>query len=618
MKLSSEKRTKLHSELESADDIVSRLPRPNLERKARIRRAKPARIVAYDFETTRIEVGTPRPLYLTAYGRDMHYASRIESLAHLRLILKNQFLTEDRRGTKFVAWNGNRFDAYIVAAALIQDEDYRLRPYLTKGNTLRGLRIVKAGDSDAPNVKSWEFLDGMAMLGLVGISLEKLLANFAPDHRKLTGTIDFATEDFDPDNPDHCAYAMRDSEGLYHAMTRAQEIMLSTFNEPLRVTMGGTCIRIFQAHIPPGITVSAVDSNVDRIISEQVMRGGFCFCARRYHGPIWKYDINQAYAAAMRDAKLPAGAVVHGRGKPPKGAYIVRLSARKPSNKIPFYYRHDDAGRLRSMFGVTEIKDTWLTSIEHSQLIRERWTIDVYEWFAWADTFDMREFVDKLETLRRNAPGGPSGPVGTMVKATGNHSYGKTVERIAPIEFLLSSEQPPGFLPYFGDGFDPLDFVWYRIVEDQHAKPWHKPQIGAFITAHVRMVLRRTALLAPDSWLYADTDCVVFSRDVTGRLDIDPSRYGAWKVEESGTVYRIIAKKVYAEDAPNGARSSKGLRVRDLTDDDFVAWYEGNPPTQEQIQLQNFLSVLCGAEMYRRQVRRGTRIEAAVNVTDAV
>lgn len=614
MKHTREKREKLKSELSAAEIVVAKLARPNLERKARVRNAKAARIIAYDFETTRIQVGTPQPLYLTAYSRDFHFAEAIRSLDHLRLILRNHFLTEDRRGTKFVAWNGNRFDAYFVAAALITDPDFRLRPYLTKSNTLRGLRVVRASDSDSPNLKSWEFLDGMAMLGLAGISLEKLLANFAPDHRKQVGVIDFEREEFDPNNPAHCDYAMTDSIGLFHAMDRAQQIMLQTFNEPLRVTMGGTCIRIFQAHIPTGIVIHNLDSNIERIVSEFVMRGGFCYCAKRYHGPIWKYDINQAYAAAMRDAKLPAGTMVHGRGRPPKGlCSIIRITARKSFNKIPFYYRHEDeAGRLHSLFAINEIRDTWITSIEFEQLRRERWTIDVIEWFAWAESFNMREFVDKLETLRRNAPGGPSGPVGTMVKATGNHSYGKTVERIAPIEFLLASEQPPGFVPYYGDGLDPLEFVWYRIDEQQRAKAWHKPQIGAFITAHVRMVLRRAALLAPDAWLYADTDCVIFSRDVTDRLPIDPIRYGAWKIEESGTVYRIIAKKVYAEDTDEAPkRSSKGLNVRRLTGDDFVQWFEGNPPTQEQIQLQTFLSVLCGAEMYRSQTRRGTRIEAA-------
>ena len=126
------------------------------------------------------------------------------------------------------------------------------------------------------------------------------------------------------------------------------------------------------------------------------------------------------------------------------------------------------------------------------------------------------------------------------------------------------------------------------------------------------MVVRRAALIDPDAWLYADTDCVIFSRDVSADLDIDPKRYGAWKIEEQGTIYEIIAKKVYAEvGGEKPKRSAKGLNVKRLTPDDFARWYEGTAPVQDQIQINNFLSVMHGADMYRAQRREGTRVESA-------
>jgi hypothetical protein len=85
--------------------------RPALRRRARARAADPARLIAYDFETAPIRSGTPRPLYLTAHGSGMRYASPIRSMAHLRAELVNHFLTEENEGATFVAWNGNRFDA---------------------------------------------------------------------------------------------------------------------------------------------------------------------------------------------------------------------------------------------------------------------------------------------------------------------------------------------------------------------------------------------------------------------------------------------------------------------------------------------------------------------------
>lgn len=544
-------------------------------------------------------------------------------MAALARILKVNFLTPGRAGTKYVAWNGNRFDAYFIAAALLLEDEYTLKPYLTRSKSLRGLRVIQRFDHDGneldpQHAPAWEFLDGIAMLGLAGVKLEKLLLNFAPDHAKLTGVIDFEKEEFNPANPKHREYAYRDSVGLYHAMMRAQSIMLNTFNEPLAVTMGGVCIKIFAAHIPRDVTIQAPTFMVEDLIRRFLLRGGFCFHVRKYSGPIWKYDINQAYAAAMREAALPCGDLLHSRtGEPPRDApFMVRMKASKPGNKIPFYYRTDEGGALKTKFSGESIAETWITSIEYWQLRDEGWSIRVFEWYEWAGSFNMREYVDKLEVLRSNAEGGPSGPMGTMVKATGNHSYGKTLEALEPIEYVIARECPDDALPFYDNGFEPLDFVFYRIGEDRQRKAHHQPQIGAFITAHVRMVLRRVALLNPDAWLYADTDCVVFSEDMTAHIDIDSKRYGAWKIEESGTPFLMIAKKVYAE-IGGSKRSAKGMHVSKLTAEDFAAWFEGDEPMQTQVQINNFLSVLVGAEMYREQVRSGTAVEGSKNRSKA-
>ena len=527
-------------------------------------------------------------------------------------ILITHFLIDDFVGFKFVGWNANRFDAYFTAAALIRDERFTLHPYLTRSKALRGLRVTLTEDGDAKNARSWEFLDGMAMLGLAGTSLEKLLANFAPEYHKLTGVIDFEREEFDSKNPKHCEYAMRDSVGLWHAMDRAQRIMLDTFNQPLAVTMGGACIKIFQAHIPRDVTIWHSGDDNEKIIREFVLRGGYCHHVRRYHGPIWKYDINQAYAAAMREARLPCGRITKYSGNPATTSqcFIVKITARHRTNKIPFYYRTEVNGRIYSRFSANEIAETWITSIEYRQLQSEGWAITCEQVIDWSASFNMREFVDKLETKRMTCEGGPSGPIGTMIKATGNHAYGKTLEKISPIVFILADECPDDCLPFYADGPDPLEHIFYRFDTAQREKAHHKPQIGAFITAHVRMVLRRVALLAPDSFLYADTDCVVFDSDVTSRMDIDPMRYGAWKIEESGTVYYLIGKKIYAQDGGEKPKvSAKGLNVKRLSADDFVEWFEGREPVQDQIQINNFLAVMDGAEMYRTQRRSGTRVK---------
>lgn len=603
-----------------------------MRRVVRKKEAKPRLLCAYDYETDPIAAGTPRPLYITAVGNripvPMHYASPIKDMQHLQWILTTYFLTEENHNVMFVAWNGNNFDAYFTAAALVTHPDFVMRPYLTRSKALRGIRVVRREHVEEKNAPCWEFVDGIAMTGLAGVKLAKFLETFAPHLPKLEDVIDFeGGERFDYTNPRHCDYAVRDSEGLDFAINRAQDIMLQNFDQPLAVTMGGACIRILKAHIPDHVVVRPLTPELKKVVRHYVMRGGFCYCVRRYEGPVWKYDLNQAYASAMRESLLPAGFPTHRIGGiktvPDDGSefqtaksvmveaavYIVRIEAWNEQNKVPFYYRGFANGRVRSLFADRHIVDTWITSIEHKQLVSEGWRIQVKESYAWTDHFNLKDYVDKLERKRSAAEGGPSGPEGTMIKATGNHSYGKMLEELENIEYVMAASCPDGFQPMYTDGEDdPLEHIYERVQEDVHPKDYHQPHIGAFITAHVRMVVRRAALISPDSWLYADTDCTVFSQDVTTSLDIDPKRYGAWKVEESGTNFQIIAKKVYTNTV-TGKGSAKGLHVKKVTPAQFTEWLHGTPPIQEQVQRNNFVSVMKGAEMYRIQLRRGTATE---------
>ena len=556
-------------------------------------RSRMKTIVAYDLETTRIKAGSPKPLYITAFGDDFNLSMRVNNIVHLCEILEQRFLVPENQGVRFVAWNGNNFDVYLIAAALLHSERFTLRPYLTGSNNLRGLRV-----DEMVNGKkiSWEFLDGIAMTGLTGVKLSKFLEIFAPDYGKLKGP-DFEREDFDGLNADHVLYAERDSEGLYRAMQRAQDIVMETFGVPLYPTIGNTGIRIFQRNMPLSACVWEPNLAATDVIRESVMRGGYCQIARKYEGPTWKYDLNQAYAAAMRDAALPCGSLVHYEFEHPYvQAAIYRVRGHCKGGRVPFYYKNE---KQEAIFSPDEITDSWITSIEYSQLKAEGWKLEILDGYFWAETFNMREFVNRLETLRMNSPGGPSGAQGTMVKAIGNNSYGKTVETLRGMEVILSRECPDGFAP-LSDEDELLQNVWFQFSQPV-PREYHQPQIGSFITAHVRMILRRAILLDVDAWIYADTDCVVYSRPV--ELPVHASRYGLWKVEVDGAEYRYIAPKVYAS-FDGKTKRAKGLNNDKLTVADFVEWYNGKPPQQDQTQKQNFMRVMRGDEMFvnRRKV----------------
>ena len=556
-------------------------------------RAREKPIIAYDLETTRIKAGSPKPLYITGYGADFFVSIAVQNIVHLCEILEARFLVPELTGARFVAWNGNNFDVYLIAAALLHSKKFTLRPYLTGSNNLRGLRVdevIGETKSGRPKKQSWEFLDGIAMTGLQGVKLAKFLELFAPDYGKLKGP-DFEAEDFSADNPEHIRYAERDSIGLYHGMMRAQSIVMETFGVPLYPTIGNTGIRIFQRNLPITVCVWEPGLKIIDIIRDYVMRGGYCQIAKQYEGPTWKYDLNQAYAAAMRDCELPGGSIIHfDREHPYARAAIYKVTGTHPGGRVPFYYKN---AQRQAVFSATELTETWITSVEYQQLKSEGWRLEILDGYFWTDTFTMREFVNRLETLRVNSPGGPSGAQGTMVKAIGNNSYGKTVEQLKGMEVILSRECPQGFFPLNAED-ELLQNCWFQFSQPV-PRDYHQPQIGAFITAHVRMVLRRAILQAPEAWIYADTDCAVFSRPVD--LPIDPGRYGLWKLEVNGIEYRYIAPKVYA--ATDGSvKHAKGLHRDKLTNEDFIAWFNGQPPTQKQVQKQNFMRVMQGAEMF--------------------
>jgi hypothetical protein len=564
-----------------------------------VRRLKLSKLIAYDLETTRIKAGSPEPRYITAFCDDWVCSLKVSGSAQLRLVLQNRFLVPEFERARFVAWNGNNFDVYLVAQALLACDDYILRPYLTRSKNLRGLRVMLRTDPK----KYWEFLDGISMtIGNAPMTLRKFIDVFAPLHAKLSGPDFEAGAEFDANNAEHVRYAERDSEGLFHAIKAAEAITVEHFGIGLQPTVGNMGIKIFQAHLPERVEVWEPPLQAVHALRDQVMRGGFCYAARKFEGPVWKYDLNQAYAAAMREAKLPGGRCIYS----PKGlnkyarTFIARCTAENPGNRVPFYYRNME--RVAG-YGMQSISDTWLTSLEVEQLRAEGWKLNITESFFWDDAFTMGAYVDKLEALRMNAPGGPSGAQGTMIKSIGNNSYGKTVEQLDGLELLLALECPEGFAEYQSEN-DELKNVFFKLGKPV-MREYHQPQLGCFITAYVRMQVRRAILRAPESWLYADTDCVIYDRPVA--LPIDPSKYGLWKIEAAGEPYRIITKKVYADFAGN-VKHAKGMNVKRLTNADFIAWYKGEPPRQLQVHRQNFIKFVTGKPMFIEHNKVGQKM----------
>lgn len=579
------------------------------------------RMIAYDLETTNIKAGTPTLKYITAFAGEQHIGKRRYDAFNVSLpirgdnrraalqdclrILETHFLIPELRGVRFVAWNGNKYDALLIAQALLLSNDWEIHPFLTKSKSVRGMRVVGIGDRKG---LEFEFLDGMAMTGLdtVAMPLKKFLKLFAPEYVKLD--LDFSKEEFDPDNKQHVAYAERDSEGLWHAMQACNQKMIELTGNELQATMGRAAINYLMSQMPEGVQVWRPHTEAFDIIHDRAKRGGYVWIAKQYKGKVWKYDLNQAYAGAMRDCALPAGGLIGVDWYEPNnvGLYKCKIS-RQQTSRVPFYFKHFDTGRA----GFTDGRqvETWILSNEIEHLLMDGWQVETQEGFIWKESFNLAHMVAELERMRFSDPEGPSGPLGLMVKTVGNSSYGKTLERLDGVSLVLANQCPDGYVSYLSlAGDEPI----YAKDEGQTFAPYHQPQIGAFITAHVRIQVREAALEMEDAFIYADTDCVVFSKPAL-HLDIDPRRYGAWKAETEGVDYTFIGKKVYCGD--DGSKHAKGLRISDLAQADFDNWYSGKAPKQNQLQRVNFLKMVAGQDMFRYLSRRGTDVTKLSNVT---
>jgi len=582
-----------------ADKKESHKKRKPFRLKERVR-IKARDMIAYDLETSNIEAGTPSVKYMTAYNQkfDFAFSQPVSDLKQLSFILRHYFLIDEFSQCRFVAWNANNFDVYFIAAALLQSKDFILRPYMTKGKKIRGLKVIDKDDEKL----SWEFLDGMAMTGIQK-PLKAFLKVFAPDYQKLVDVIDFDKESFDPKNQKHVEYAMRDSEGLYHGLIKAESIIQEHFNMVLQPTVGNLGIKIFQANIAPDVTVWAMPMKIQKIMRDEVMRGGYCHCVGKYYGKVWKYDINQAYAAAMREAWLPCGRaqrILAKRVNEHAPCAIYQVTAHHPTNFVPFYWKDADK---KARFTNNDIVKSWLTSIEVKQLKLEGWKVEIHDGYFFTDQFKMTKYVNKLEVLRNAGEGGAKGAQGEMIKAVGNNSYGKTVEQLEGLELVMALECPNGYAHY-QDSDDMFQHIWYKFNEPS-VREYHQPQIGAFITAHVRMVLRRAIMLNPKAWLYADTDGIMFSEPV--KLDISQTVYGKWKVEAEGEYFRLITKKVYANDDAS-EKHAKGVNINRLTNDDFTSWFDGKPPVQTQTQRSNFVDAMTGSDMFYERTKVGQKL----------
>lgn len=559
--------------------------------------AKRDPIVAYDFETTRIpkretDPMTVKPLFITFHGRKLVHEARLERRYDLLAAVFREVWPALEHNTLLCAFNANRFDLRIFMYGLLGTE-FTVEPFASKVSGLRGA-IVRLGR------KRVKLVDPIAMLGLQ-CDLKTFVSVFAPNFPK--GELNLERVTFNPNNRRHVLYARRDSECLYHAMEQAQTVVRSLTGHNLSPTIGALAIRSFMSRMPSGTAVPALRPEVFAIIRKVVMRGGFVF-SRRYRGALWTYDLNQAYAFAMRECCLPSGRALPARTEDltRPGVWRVKLKRSTPS-AVPYTVRAcNPPYRVIETYGEGCV--TWLTSDEVSCLRKHSWSVETLEGYVFEGSFNMESYVTSLERKRKRFD--KTHPVNVLCKGLGNNAYGKTLQEPVTARIVLSKRKPRGGFPMVEADAEgsPIFGFWVVPETKDNRRVYERPQLGAFITAYVRCVLFDAIMGDPSHFVKADTDSVSFTREQA--LPISSWRYGAWKVESAGDYHIVVAKKVYWSSEKVAA---KGMRLRQLSRAAFERWYKGQVPKQTQIQLQSWKKRL--APTWKAQERRGTAVDAS-------
>ncbi len=471
------------------------------------------------------------------------------------------------------AHNGGNYDyIYLLPPARDDVAAGAVVVPITRADAIIGWRVARG---QAGHRHRTDLRDSYALLPA---PLQSLAEAFAPELPKGDiGLADGVT--FDPDNPEHRAYAARDSDALLAVLTGYRAILAERFGTLPSWSAAGTAMRAWR-----GMLAGASFAPPPQAAADLARAGYFGGMVRvgslREHADMVTIDVNSMYPYVMRLHGVPDGhptpARAFRRGRP--GFYRVRITVPRdePWTFVPY---RDPAGVLAWPTGTFE---TVVSSDELARAQDRGYRFDVFAGWTWPRlAYPFGLFVDAVESLR--AEGGAASVVG---KITGNGLYGKFGSRPTHDDWQMATDRPgPDWYPPAFDAADPVAAEAYRGLWVRRDQPinadYLRPDWAAWITAHARLTLAAYAdAIGPEAVVYADTDSLTFPAT---RLDRVADRlgpaFGRVKIEHDWRTFRAIAPKVYTgvERCHRTGRHEHGKAVYDGPHDLVVRKAKGIP-----------------------------------------
>ena len=380
-----------------------------------------------------------------------------------------------------------------------------------------------------------EFIDSYKLLPF---SLDKLAKDFKVQHTKLT--MNYEDNYLTNENKD---YILNDIIALSEVIQEFRSVAITSKN-----TIASSAYDIFirmleSENKDPESLFPRLSSDID-LFCRKAYKGGFCYVNEKYQGKTINkkgqvYDVNSLYPFVMSsDRLMPIGEPVFNKKK--KGQYvdIHKISCKAKCKYYPFIFNKSFSNKSSYMkiIDTDTLKDLclYVTDVD-LQLIKDFYDIEYLHiietitFKAVKASYLFKDYIDKYAKMKIDHAKEKDAPY-HIAKLLQNSLYGK----------FGSSYELETYK--FND-----DLVLTAVEGSKKECKQSYVCLASFITAYARDYIIRNIMNHPNEFLYCDTDSIhtLDIKDID--LDIDSSRYGAFKLEYEFTQAKYIRQKCYIE-----------------------------------------------------------------------
>jgi len=431
-------------------------------------------------------------------------------------------------------------------------------------------------------------------------TLDDITRNLAPEFAKLTGTIDWANEEFDISNALHVEYAIRDSRGLLESMINLETLLIDNFGCVLKLTAASISMQSFRVTLGKDGEFYKRPDKTMRDYIRQAYYGGFVFCGyetgKTQVGKLYHVDFSSCYPFCMRAFGVPDGHIAKTVDYKQGDIGIFQIKVSIKDTDLPLI-------PLRTKNGIVWPRgefETIVSSIEIENLIKYNVQFEVIEGIKFQKMcYPFKKIVDKCEAMRKQHKGTV---LEMLAKLIQNSLYGKFASKEELQETIYSKDHNEDYDGLSLDDFELTDnetgLNRYKQTKDKELdEDYLIVSWSVFITAHARRHLHEHMTIAGlDNVFYTDTDSLVVNQlgydKLTEAGKIKPKdevEYGDLALECEYQQFIAIAPKVYASLTVDGKfkGKAKGLPKKLRDEELFEFMLSG----QESDRVFNYESV---------------------------